>query len=67
MITAFFLCTVMIASIECVPFETRAACRIAERALVTALVEKSDCTRAELRAGTEYAPEHSPLPPVKPL
>ena len=62
MIHAFFLCTVLVNSIECVPFNSMPACRSAERALVSALVEKSDCTRAELRVGTEYAPEHSPLP-----
>ena len=61
-----FLCAMMGGGFTCLPFGTMSDCRSAEAALSLQLVEASDCTAAELRAGTEYAPEWSPLPPVKP-
>ncbi len=62
MINVVFLCAMMGGGFSCLPFGAMPECRQAEAALFLPMVETSQCTPAELRAGTTHAPEWPPLP-----
>ena len=67
MIHIVFLCAVFANGIGCLPFTGMEVCRAAEAEMPAAIVESNKCVTAELRASYTYAPERSPIPPVKPV
>jgi len=66
MIKVFILCAIMPAGAQCLPFKGLAPCLAAEGWLTTQLVEISSCSEAEIRLGSRFAPERSPVPLARP-
>ncbi len=66
MINVIYLCVILTNGFDCSEYATMAICEEVRAGLDRSVVEKSDCTNAEIRKGSVHAPEWSPVPPVKP-
>lgn len=65
MTQVFILCAQLAAGWGCVPMATEAGCAKAEAALNRSIITGSMCEQAEMRLGSEHAPEWSPIPITK--
>ena len=64
MITTYYLCAVLMNTLQCLPFATEEACITANGALAPQLVQRSECAKVTMRL---YASQDwAPIPPRNP-
>ena len=67
MTTLIYLCVILTNGfVGCQEYDNMARCEQVEAGLDHSVLEKSDCTIIEMRKGTEYAPDKSPIPTPRP-
>ena len=66
MITTVYLCATLAGGFSCLPMAGPVECAQAEVLLHSGVIIESECDQVEMRAGTIYAPEWSPIPVPRP-
>jgi len=66
MLTVYLLCATMQGGWSCMPMAGEVECATALTLLHQGVIIESECEQVEMRAGTIYAPEWSPIPVPRP-
>ena len=66
MINVTMLCATMAGGFSCLPMTGDVECATALTLLHQGVIIESECTPVEMRAGSIYAPDWSPIPVARP-